>query len=1095
MNFKDIGKGLKKLGKSKIAKEIVEEVTDESLESITNGLLEKNKELLNSVGNQWKKEAIDTTGALSHLPEINPMPKGALRNKGKSVLSKSPLRVIERTGKYRSGYDVVGMSADFDIEGVIKSKNARNYLIGSLDVGPFKTRYLLGGKAKKTPENKLLGDRVSFNVNAQNYIDNGVDAPYWVRKRAGRTNVKAKKEIPVNNSTQQEQQLLLDAPKQKEPRKPRRKYKSDLGTNTEPIELSGPTKNRRLGNRAVKKPTQQEQQLLLEAPKQKSPRKPRREYKSDLGVNTEPIELSGPIQSSPAVNKRLDNIEKVEETYKAKGPGYNNVKGKLTNIIYDPTSEVSFPIYYEKVDKDNKKLLTSNTVKKDVNHSRRKDVKSINYTNEIDYTKSNSLGEHPIKSNSFFEYNNGNNFQTQVKGWTDAEGNKHDYFAIDNDTLQYAKENASFTSELTNDMGVFNGYFDDEGSLMYATLNGDVDVTQMITDTAYSKNGNFKEKSIMSELQKNKAETNNINYKPSNINSTTNSTASQSKPEPKNNKVDVSIDDFKPADELDLTDDNENNVSHLFEESDTIKDSQLDKLEELRENGILSQEEYEKAIDNVINDSNMNIETDSPIMSEPAPEPEPEVKNQPKKRQSRRQQRKEENLKNNHQQTSTQEQQLNNRKQIDVTDTIKNESDNIEQETQKNQQQIFNEYAEQNFKPLEVSDGDLSAFKTGDGYDVTLRNARAENITFNDTNYDVLYDENNNRVFRNTQTGDFVQDQELSKSLNSIGENERNKYLTNLSDDNWDLIAGNEEKGITANPEKFGFNRGATEGVEGYDAHLMNEMDANNFRKAAAEAKSKDTQKAFGEEKDKKIKKQLEDKRNKLDIEALKAQKIANTKKIQLEGRELKKEAGKKFNEALGLDKFEKGSAEYYKALNAAKGTAAYEGAVKDLKKQMSNISKSKEFAIKNSNKTLDSQIKGLTGKGMNLTKAITIGNAAIAAVDKYKQSKAEGKSTGSALIRAGGAAVAGEVLGIPGTIALTVAQTAPKAIIAGADALYKEYRRMNSASNFVPLGGVNFQDSQELATMRQSGMELAKMSQYNLEQSLMGAEAKHLHR
>ena len=37
MNFKDIGKGLKKLGKSKIAKEITEDVTEESLESITSG--------------------------------------------------------------------------------------------------------------------------------------------------------------------------------------------------------------------------------------------------------------------------------------------------------------------------------------------------------------------------------------------------------------------------------------------------------------------------------------------------------------------------------------------------------------------------------------------------------------------------------------------------------------------------------------------------------------------------------------------------------------------------------------------------------------------------------------------------------------------------------------------------------------------------------------------------------------------------------------------------------------------------------------------------------------------------------------------------
>ena len=989
MNLKNIGKGLKKLGKGKVAKELTEEVTEETLASITNGLLERNKELLNGVGNQWKKEAIDTAGALSHLPEIKSV-QGTLHNKGESVFSKSPLRVTQRTGKYGSGYDVVGTSANFSIEGVIKSKNSlSNYLRAKVSDDP-------------TNSYSLIKNNESFNSIARDAIDGGKGAPYWVRTRAAKnprptpqpttrkynskrwsngkpkyytkklkdgtvikgyldkdgvevakvgttkngvrkvsrkrsirqdaelrkrgidyvepnntyltskynpktktgavssklysedktiknidyntshvnlgTNTKpikpleptknrrignkAAKKAPVNSSAQQDPQLLLEAPA---PRKTR-EYKSDLGTNTEPIELSGPVKNRRKGNRPVKETPvddsiQQSQQLLLDAPKQKSPR---REYKSDLGTNTEPIPLSGPVKSAP-----------------------------------------------------------------------------------------------------------------------------------------------------------------------------------------------------------------------------------QSKPEPKNNKIDVSIDDFKPADELDLTDSNDIDVSHLFEESDTIKDSQLDKLEELHENGTLSQEEYEKAIDNVINDSNMNIETDSPIMSEPTPE----VNDQPKERQSRRQQRKEENLKNNRQQTSTQEQQLNNRKQIDVTDTIKNESDKVEEEVQKNQQQIFNEYAEQNFKPLEVGDDDLSAFRTGDGYDVTLRNARAENITLNDTNYDVLYGENNARVFRNTETGDFVQDQDLANSLNSIGENERNRYLTNLSDDNWDLITGNAEKNIAANPEKYGFNRAAVEGVEGYDARLMNEMDANNFRKAAAEARSKDVQKAFGEEKDKKIKKQLEDKRNKLDIEALKAEKVAKTKKIQLESRDLKKEAGNKFNKALGLDKFEKGSAEYYEALKAAKGTAAYEEAVKDLRKQMGNISKSKEFAIKNSNKVLDSRIKGLTGKGMNLTKAITMGTAAMTAIDKYKESKAEGKSTASSLIRAGGAAVAGEVLGPVGFVALTAAQTAPKAIIAGADALYKEHRRMNSASNFVPLGGVNFQDSQELATMRQSGMELAKMSQYNLEQSLMGAEAKHLHR
>lgn len=993
MNLKNIGKGLKKLGKGKVAKELTGEVTEETLASITNGLLERNKELLNGVGNQWKKEAIDTAGALSHLPEIKSV-QGALHNKGESVFSKSPLRVTQRTGKYGSGYDVVGTSANFSIEGVIKSKNSlSNYLRAKVSDDP-------------TNSYSLIKNNESFNSIARDAIDGGKGAPYWVRTRAAKnprptpqpttrkynskrwSNGKPKyytkklkdgtvvkgyldkdgvevakvgttkngtRKVSRKRSIRQDAELRKRGidyvepnntyltsrydPKTKKGAVSSKLYSEDktiknidyntspvnLGTNTKPIKPLEPAKNRRRGNKAAKKapvnsPAQQDPQLLLEAP---APRKTR-EYKSDLGTNTEPIELSGPVK-----NRRKGN-RPVKET-----PVDDSIQQSQQLLLDAPKQK-----------------------------SPRREYKSDLGTNTEPIPLSG-----PVKS------------------------------------------------------------------------------------------------------------------------------APQSKPEPKNNKIDVSIDDFKPADELDLTDSNDIDVSHLFEESDTIKDSQLDKLEELRENSTLSQEEYEKAIDNVINDSNMNIETDSPIMSEPTPESVPEVKNQPKERQSRRQQRKEENLKNNRQQTSTQEQQLNNRKQIDVTDTIKNKSDKVEQEVQKNQQQIFNEYAEQNFKPLEVSDDDLSAFRTGDGYDVTLRNARAENITLNDTNYDVLYGENNARVFRNTETGDFVQDQDLANSLNSIGEQERNRYLANLSDDNWDLITGNAEKNIAANPEKYGFNRAAAEGVEGYDARLMNEMDANNFRKAAADARSKDVQKAFGEEKDKKIKKQLEDKRNKLDIEALKAEKVAKTKKIQLESRDLKKEAGKKFNEALGLDKFEKGSAEYYEALKAAKGTAAYEEAVKDLRKQMGNISKSKEFAIKNSNKVLDSRIKGLMGKGMNLTKAITIGNAAIAAVDKYKESKAEGRSTGSALIRAGGAAVAGEVLGIPGTLFLTAAQTAPKAIIAGADALYKEHRRMNSASNFVPLGGVNFQDSQELATMRQSGMELAKMSQYNLEQSLMGAEAKHLHR
>ena len=53
----------------------------------------------------------------------------------------------------------------------------------------------------------------------------------------------------------------------------------------------------------------------------------------------------------------------------------------------------------------------------------------------------------------------------------------------------------------------------------------------------------------------------------------------------------------------------------------------------------------------------------------------------------------------------------------------------------------------------------------------------------------------------------------------------------------------------------------------------------------------------------------------------------------------------------------------------------------------------------------------------------------------------------------------------------------------------------MNSAANFQVFGDAQFMDTQQLATMRQSGMEMAKMANYNLQQTLMGNEATYLHR
>lgn len=833
MGPKDIGKILKKLGKSKIAKEATKDVAEEGLKSVTDNLLKKNSRILNDMSNPWKSEIIDTAGALSHLSN-----------------TKTTNEKVEDTIKeiYR------------------RKGNKSNY-----------------PKPEITPPK-----------NISEVIDDS--------------------------------QLLLNAPKKRvSSKKPI--HQPEYNT----IELGEMPK--------LQSPSQ---------PKPRQPRRPRREYKPDLGTNTNPINLSGPVEKDSLKQANRKEYKKVSE----------NKSTKQTESI-------------KLTSKNNK------TLQADVGHQNKKKKKKKNKK-----AKTNKRAYEVIEKNN----------EARRKA------------SKSNNNVSSVNEKPKTVNDVVNDT-----------------------VNEKITEQKVQPN------------------------KPT---------------EPK--KVNVSLDDFKTEEEINQID-------------DIIKQTQLDRLEELRENGDISQEDYETAINNVINDSNMNIEVDEQIMNN---ESEPlnlnsESNNTDKpKEQSRREQRKQENEKNNRKQTNTKEQQLKNRKQIDVTDSINTES-------KKNEQNAIDEFRKQ-FSPRPVGDNDKLAYFDRDGYSITMRNGVAESISVGDDTYEYLYNKDGHTMFRNVANDEFLEDSKMAQQFYDIGNRERRDYLKNLSDKDWEDITGN--------PKKFGFNRYNVDEL-GYDAHLSNEFDAFNTRSSLTEEKAKDIQSLYEKEKDKKIKKELADKRDKTKIKSLEAQKEANRRKAQYEARQSKKKAGEKFNKALDLDQFEKGSKEYYEALKASKGTAAYEEALKNLKSDLNKVNVIKNASIKNADKPLDGQIKGLSGKGMTLGKAVTIGLAAKTAVDKYKESKAEGKSTGSSLIRAGGAAVVGEILGPGGYAALAIGQAVPKLIVNGADALYKESRRMNSVSNITPLGGVSFQDSQELATMRQSGMELAKMSQYNLEQSLMGAEAKHLHR
>lgn len=125
----------------------------------------------------------------------------------------------------------------------------------------------------------------------------------------------------------------------------------------------------------------------------------------------------------------------------------------------------------------------------------------------------------------------------------------------------------------------------------------------------------------------------------------------------------------------------------------------------------------------------------------------------------------------------------------------------------------------------------------------------------------------------------------------------------------------------------------------------------------------------------------------------------------------------------------------------------------------------------------------------------VDLAMSGITAIGKYKDSRKEGRGVVSSATRAGVDFAASQLMGPALYMGLTAARVAPKLAVNGAMYLQNEVRQMNTASRFRVFGDASFQDNDNLATMRQSGMELAKMANYNLEQTLMGNEARYLHR
>ena len=88
------------------------------------------------------------------------------------------------------------------------------------------------------------------------------------------------------------------------------------------------------------------------------------------------------------------------------------------------------------------------------------------------------------------------------------------------------------------------------------------------------------------------------------------------------------------------------------------------------------------------------------------------------------------------------------------------------------------------------------------------------------------------------------------------------------------------------------------------------------------------------------------------------------------------------------------------------------------------------------------------------------------------------------------------ELMGFGTYLGYEFVKNAPSLVLSGAQNIsqtVREYER--DIQNQAPFRANTFVDSQQIYTMRQAGMALAEQSKYALQQSLMGDEARFMHR
>lgn len=131
--------------------------------------------------------------------------------------------------------------------------------------------------------------------------------------------------------------------------------------------------------------------------------------------------------------------------------------------------------------------------------------------------------------------------------------------------------------------------------------------------------------------------------------------------------------------------------------------------------------------------------------------------------------------------------------------------------------------------------------------------------------------------------------------------------------------------------------------------------------------------------------------------------------------------------------------------------------------------------------------------KGKILRRAVGIGMAGFAGVTTFNENRERGNDIVTSAAKAGASVAIQESIGIVPAIGLGLAKGIGQGMVTGGFALDSMARDMQRRSVPIAFQNANFMDTQANYTMRQAGMKLAEASKFNVQQTLMGNEARYL--